>query len=207
MPTNPLLPIVVVGTLGALGLGALVVGSVASSTASDPGGANAEAIVRAYPEAAPVADRLVALAHSMGAKPEWVANVINYESNWNPRSINKGVEALKPGTGASGLIQFTTTTAAQLGTSLAKIRLMGLVEQFGLVERYFRLARIPKPLTTQADVFMAVFYPEAIGRSPTWLLGSDRGLEYMAKLQRENPGIRTAADYTRKALEHARMAA
>lgn len=195
--------LLVVGGLALLGIGTLVVASAAMGTDDD---GDVKAVVRAYPASAPVAARLVALARTLGARPAWIANVIQFESRWNPQAINQRVEVQTPGTGASGLVQFTTGTAAQLGTSLAKIRAMGMVEQFELVEQYFLLARIPKPLATQADVFMAVFYPRAIGRGPDWLLGSDRGLEYVAKLQADNPGIKTAADYTRKALASARMA-
>lgn len=190
--------------LAVFGVGAVVVAAAVSNVVNDD--EEVRRIRAAYPASAPVAHRVVALARQIGAKPAWIANVIQFESQWNPQAINAYVESLKPGLGASGLIQFTPTTAAELGTTLGVIRRMGIEDQFTLVERYFMLPRIPRP-TSQSDVFMAVFYPPAIGRGPDWLLGSDRGPEYVAKLQRENPGIKTAADYERKALVKAKMVA
>ena len=152
-------------------------------------------ITTAYPTSAPVVDRLFALANTLGVKPEWIANVIQFESGWNPASVN-------PNGGASGLIQFYPgSTDRALGTTVEAIRRMGVSQQFGLVERYF-LGGAQHPsfagkLKSQLDVFMAVFQPDAIGKG-LWYAFSEG-------VRRNNPGILTASDYYNKAMSHARL--
>jgi hypothetical protein len=146
-----------------------------------------------------VAGRLVALAHALGVKPEWIANVVQMESGWNVRAVNTQ-------SGASGLIQFTTTTARELGTSVDAIRRMNIVDQWTLVERYFtQLPRIPKPLRSQLDVFMAVYYAPAVGRGAGFVIGSEVSAAHANALAAMNNGIRTAQDYYDYAVAHAKL--
>lgn len=171
--------------------------------------AEAAKIAAAYPKMATYADEIVrvagGLAKGKGVKPAWLANAINFESDGgDPAAINQIVEKTAPGTGASGLIQFVPGTAAELGTSLSKIRRMNGREQMKLVEAYFKLNRIPT-VYSQSDIFMAIFYPYAIGKGPSYIIGSEKGPEYVARLQAQNPGIKTAADYTNYALKKARL--
>lgn len=147
-------------------------------------------IARAYPGAASVASDVVALGAEIGADPAWIANVIQFESSWNPRAVN-------PRSGASGLIQFMPATATALGTTVQAIRQMTAAQQWPFVRAYF--ARFRGRLNSQADVFMAVFYPAAIGKGP--------GYTFSQRVQKANPGIRTAGDYTAKALRRARLSA
>lgn len=158
-------------------------------------------VIAAYPKSAPVAAQLVALATKLNVRPAWIANVINFETGgtWNPAIVNSA-------SGATGLIQFIEPTAKELGTSLTALRMMTAAQQFVYAEKYFLLPRIPKPLTSQIDVFMAVFYPAAIGKGANWVIGSERGAAYVAKIQAQNPGIKTAADYAAFATKHAKMA-
>ena len=51
-----------------------------------------------------------------------LANVINFESGFNPQAVN-------PSSGASGLIQFMPRTATGLGTSVGTIRGMSALQQ------------------------------------------------------------------------------
>lgn len=158
--------------------------------------ASAAEISQAYPAAAPVAARLIALARKLGTKPQYIANVINFESRWNPAIVNQA-------SGATGLIQFMPTTAKGLGTTTTALAGMNTAQQFAYVEKYF--LGVGKKLPSQIDVFMAVYYPRAIGKSPDWVIGSDRDAEYVAKVQSQNPGIKTIADYAAKALLSAKM--
>lgn len=144
---------------------------------------SAAAITRAYPQAAPVAHALVALSHQLGADPAWLANVIQYESRWNPQAINGG-------TGASGLIQFMPSTARGLGTTVEAIRRMTAGQQMQYVAAYFR--RFRGKLRSQEDVFMAVFYPAAVGKGASY--------SFPARVARANNGISTAGEYARRAL-------
>lgn len=149
---------------------------------------NAAQITRAYPRAAPVAKDVVALGRELGVDPAWIANVIQFESGWNPQAVNSK-------SGASGLIQFMPKTASGLGTSVSAIRTMNASQQWPYVRRYFLPYR--GRLSSQVDVFMAVFYPKAIGKGENY--------RFSALVSKYNPGIFTSGDYVRKALRRARL--
>lgn len=145
-------------------------------------------IARAYPGAAPVSKNVVALGRELGVDPAWIANVIQFESSWNPQAVNRK-------SGASGLIQFMPKTASGLGTSVSAIRAMNAQQQWPYVRRYFLPYR--GRLSSQVDVFMAVFYPKAIGKGENY--------RFSALVTKYNPGIFTSGDYVRKALLRARL--
>ena len=67
-------------------------------------------IVEAYPKAAPIVDGIIALGAALGVNPYFIANVIEVESNFNPQARNAK-------SGATGLIQFTSTAAKVVGTT------------------------------------------------------------------------------------------
>lgn len=182
--------------LVALAGGALVLSGMTSASDEQ----SVADIVAAYPKSAPIAAGIVALARKIGAKPAWIANVIHFESGGTWRS-----DVTNGASGAVGLIQFIEPTAKELGTTTAALRLMSPAQQFQYVDRYFMLSRIPKPLASQIDVFMAVYYPAAIGKGPNWIIGSDQSAAKLAQIQAQNPGIRTAADYARFATKNAKM--
>lgn len=129
------------------------------------------------------------VANNIGADPEHLALVMNFESGFDPRAVN-------PRSGASGLIQFMTFTANNLGTTVENIRQMAASEQMPLVEEYFRRNAGGRPLNSLQAVAMAVFYPK--------FMNVDENTEFPANVQASNPGIRTPADYVRKVLSHAR---
>jgi hypothetical protein len=155
-------------------------------------------IAAAYPKMATYADEIVRVAAGLGIRPAWLANVINFESGGDPKAKNPS--------GATGLIQFMDATARELGTTTSALAGMSGRDQMLFVERYFRLSRIPKPLRSQLDVMMAVYYPYAIGRGTEYVIGSERGADYVAKVQAANPGIKTTGDYYRLAVRNARLA-
>lgn len=144
-------------------------------------------IVAAYPAAAPIAEQIVALSDRLGlADPASLANMIYFESNFNP--------AAKAESGASGLLQFTGPTATSLGTSTAALRGMSAAAQWPYVERY--LLKFASKIREPMDLYMAVFYPRAIG-NPSY--------QFPEKIVLANAGIRTPRDYERRALAKARL--
>ena len=145
-------------------------------------------ITAAYPKAAPVAQEIIKLARWLETEPAYLANVMNFESGFNPQAIN-------PYSGASGLIQFVKPTAEGLGTSLDALRAMTGVQQMPWVKKYF--SRFRGKLKTQGDVYLAVFYPARIGKDPT--------IPFSAKVQSQNPGIKNPGDYIAKANAKARL--
>lgn len=156
--------------------------------------ASASDIVNAYRIPGALARKIVSVSEALGfPDPAMLANVINFESNnFDPQAVN----ALS---GATGLIQFMPRTAGELGTTTAALRSMSAVEQMDYVQRYFQLPRIRKhgPLRTQTDVYMAVFYPDAIGKGD--------GYRFSPQVQAMNPGITTAGSYARYANARARL--
>lgn len=146
-------------------------------------------IAAAYPGAVTVAPALVELGRQIDADPAWLANTIQWESRWNPAAYNRG-------SGASGLLQFMPATAKRLGTTAAEIRAMTAAEQMRFIAAYFR--PFSGRLRSQLDAYMAVFYPAAVGKGPDY--------RFPARVEKQNPGIRSAADYARKADAVARLA-
>jgi hypothetical protein len=151
-------------------------------------GSTAASISAAYPKMASYADEIVRVSSGVGIHPSWLANVIHFESGGNPQARN-------PYSSATGLIQFIKSTASRLGTSVDALYGMTGREQMSYVERYF--APYKGRLTTQEDVYMAVFYPKAIG-NPDY--------RFPASVTAVNPGISTPRDYVEKANRKAALA-
>ena len=100
-------------------------------------------------------------AHLLGIQPVWLENVIWIESRLNPQAVNKT-------TGATGLIQFMPATAKSLGTTVDELRQMSFEQQMEYV--YLYLKPYIGKMTSQVDVYLAVFFPAAIGKSDEYVL-------------------------------------
>lgn len=148
----------------------------------------ASAIAAAYPKMASYADEIERVSNKLGIHPSWLANVINFESGGNPQARN-------PYSSATGLIQFITSTAARLGTSVDALYQMTGRQQMAYVEKYF--SAYAGKLRSQEDVYMAVFYPKAIG-NPDY--------PFPASVTAVNPGISTPRDYVTMANRKAKIA-
>ena len=140
------------------------------------------------------------LAVKYGFPPEWLANLVNFESGgtFNP--------AIKNGIGATGLIQFLPATASGLGVTTGKLGAMNFATQLSYVDlylsRFFNSIGVARGIFdkarakvtsrfTQTDLFMMIFYPDAVGR-PAYV--------FPAAVIKANSGIRIPVEYTRKAL-------
>ncbi len=93
----------------------------------------------------------------------WLMFVMWFESKLNPHAVN-------PISGATGLIQFMPSTARSLGTSVEDLKRMSNVEQLDFVYKY--LKRYKGRMKSWIDVYLAVFYPAAIGK-PDFVITSD----------------------------------
>lgn len=125
----------------------------------------AQSIAEAYPAAAGIADAIVDVADEVACDPFALANLINFESGFNPAAVNSV-------SGATGLIQFMPSTARSLGTSTGAIRGMSASAQMPLVQLY--LARQKgafkvRSLRAPHKLAMSVFYPKAM-RWPSWAM-------------------------------------
>ena len=111
-------------------------------------------------------DRVHQIARRIGARPEWMFAVMYNESRLQPGIVN-------PRGGATGLIQFMPATARGLGTTTAALKQMSAMRQLDYVERYY--APYAGRIRSGADMYLATFYPAAMGKSDSWVLGSQNG--------------------------------
>lgn len=125
-------------------------------------------------------------SNAMGiSNPDWLSNVINFESGYDTKAIN-------PTSGASGLIQFMPTTAKGMGTTVEDIRKMNTDDQMKLVNQY--LNPYKGKMKTQEDVAMSVFYPAAIGNPD---------FKFPQQVVDQNHGIKTPREYVAKMMAKA----
>lgn len=123
--------------------------------------------------------RVDEIARKIGCQREDLLQIMWKESRLDRRAVNKI-------SGASGLIQFMPKTAQAYGTTVEAIRKMSAMEQLDYVEKYF--SRFGK-INNYPDLYLAVFYPAALGKGEDFILGSERSDAYAKKVERQNPGI------------------
>lgn len=152
----------------------------------------AEDISEAYPKASGFADKIVQVANNIGTHPYWLANLINFESagTFSP--------SIKNSYGYVGLIQFGTSASKDLGTTTDYLRTLSAREQMNWVQKYFELPhkRRGSDYSTPMDLYMAVFYPLAIGK-PDY--------RFPDNVVRANNGIDTPLEYTIRANRNAKL--
>jgi hypothetical protein len=111
--------------------------------------------------------RLSEIALRLGIDPGWLMIVFYIETAAGKTGrIDHRIR--NASTGATGLIQFMPRTARSLGTDTAALQLMTNVQQLDYVEKY--LAPFRGKMKCLADVYLAVFFPIAIGKPDNWVL-------------------------------------
>jgi len=116
------------------------------------------------------------ISEKIGIKPQWLYEVIWYESRGNPKAVNyqKG-DNLNPEIRckkrATGLIQFLPKTSKRLGTSNIKIYNMTVLEQLNYVEKYLKKCDDKYNLKSYIDTYLAVFHPSALGTKKIVITG------------------------------------
>jgi len=95
------------------------------------------------------------IAYKLGIDVSWLMLTMDIESGLNSKAVNST-------TNATGLIQFLPSTALGLGTSVDELKSMTNVEQLDYVYKY--LKDYKGDMRTYQDVYLAVFYPAAIGK-------------------------------------------
>jgi hypothetical protein len=132
--------------------------------------------------------KLEKVAKELGVKSNDLLAIMKQESGVNPKAVNST-------SGATGLIQFMPSTAAELGTSTAALKNMSAVEQLDYVYRYFKMHGV-KPGMDVGDLYLAVFYPAAVGKDDAHVI-SDAGKSVYNQnkgLDRNKDGTLTVAD-------------
>jgi hypothetical protein len=129
---------------------------------------------------------LSSLAKKLDVKKSWLYDVIQIESGWNPSAVNAR-------SGASGLFQFMPSTAKVLGTSVEQIRKDSVSRQLDLA--YKMLSPYRGRIHSVYDLYLAVFYPAAIGKSNRFVIGSEKSLGYANLVSVQNPAISKGRNY------------
>ena len=175
---------------------------------------SAKEIKEAYPNAAPIANKIVDLAKKLEMPDAgWLANLMNFETGgtFSPSIRNRH-------SGATGLIQFMPSTARGMGTTTDALAAMSAKDQMVYVEQYLmRKKKNSKSFSQPTDVYMAVFYPIAMGKGKDYSIadhyakkkGDEKGSPaYQSRydyIVRINGGIVTAGDYAEKANRNSKM--
>lgn len=130
------------------------------------------------------------------ARVAWIATTLALDVNWIMACIawesGESFSASKKnmaGSGATGLIQFMPSTAADLGTTTAKLAKMTAEDQLNYVYKYFRLMiKQHGPIKSIEDCYMAILWPAAVGKPLTYHLFTSQ-VQY-----RQNSGLDTNKD-------------
>lgn len=120
-------------------------------------------------------DKVKKVSAALKIDPSWLLMAMFKETGgtFSPSIKN-------PTSSASGLIQFMEATAKSLGTSTAALRKMTFIQQMDYVYKYFLPYR--GKLNSFFDVYLAIFYPAAIGKPdswifPDWVYRANKGLD------------------------------
>ena len=124
------------------------------------------------------AEKVVKYADLLGTNPDWLMLLMYFESRLNPAAQNSTSKA-------TGLIQFMPTTARYLGTSTDELKQMKGSDQLDYVYKYFKPYK--GKLGTLTDVYLTIFYPYAVGKPGTYVLGSHLTEEIVKKIADQNP--------------------
>ncbi|MFA6090403.1 MAG: transglycosylase SLT domain-containing protein [Candidatus Gracilibacteria bacterium] len=108
--------------------------------------------------------KLTEVCNNLGVKKEDMKIIMTAESRLNPKVVNHT-------SGATGLIQFMPKTALGLHTTVGALRKMTSIEQLDYVEKYFLPYK--GKLNSPKDLYLATFYPAAIGKPEDFVMGSE----------------------------------
>lgn len=101
------------------------------------------------------------LATWLNVNPEHLLTVYYIESRFNPKAVN-------PLSNATGIIQWMPSTAQWLGTTTAYLKTLTAEQQLDWVKKY--MAPYRGRMKNIADVYLAVFFPAAIGKPDNYVL-------------------------------------
>jgi len=129
------------------------------------------------------------VANKLDIEPDWIMMVMKSESGLNHKAVNlycknRGGSA---NTCAVGLIQFMPNTAKGLGTSTGALYKMNPVQQLDYVYKYYK--PYANRIKSFYDLYLATFYPYAMGKPKDYIFGSERGMERAKLIARQNKVI------------------
>lgn len=108
------------------------------------------------------------IAHNLGIpNPNWLYFVMYFET---AKTLDHTIQS--PATNATGLLQFMPSTSKSLGTTVDKLKAMTNIQQLDYVERY--LAYYKGLFKSFVDLYLAVFFPLAIGKPDDFIIETKR---------------------------------
>ena len=111
-------------------------------------------------------DEVRAMAGRLGMDPSHIMATMKAECNFDHTAVN-------PMSSATGLIQFMPSTARSLGTTVEAIRGMSAIGQLEYVEKYYKsFGNLSQQISEPAESYLLVFYPYAVGKPDSYVLGS-----------------------------------
>jgi len=142
------------------------------------------------PEFLPALEKVAA---NLGVPSKALLGIMKLESRLSPQAVN-------PTTTATGLIQFMPKTARSLGTSVQELFNMSGTQQLPYVEKYLKGAGV-KPGMNIGDIYLAVFYPAALGKADDHVISTAGKQVYNQNkgLDASKDGVLTVADVKQSA--------
>jgi hypothetical protein len=131
-----------------------------------------------------VREKVRLMANHFSIPEEWLYFVFNIECKGNPTAVNDC-------SNATGLIQFMPSTALSLGTTVENLEQMSTIDQLDYVQLYLERINPSKKFNSFTDLYLAVFFPVAIGKNDAYVLGSHKDEAYIKKISHQNPAIDT----------------
>lgn len=135
------------------------------------------------------------VAKKLEIPPEWLMAVMYSESSFDASVANR------KGSGATGLIQFTATTAKEMNTTIEKLRNLNHIEQLDYVYKYLNTVKKRygsyKSLT---DLYLGILYPRALDQDYCYTLYAKPSLTYSrnAGLDEDKDGRVTVSDIDKR---------
>lgn len=114
-------------------------------------------------------DKVADISSDLKIDKDDLMAVMAFESGFSPSIKNKY-------TNATGLIQFMPETAEMFGTNIDDLAKMNAVDQLDYVSQYFE--PYSGKMNNLGDVYMAVFWPAAIGENDSYILCSQGSTSY-----------------------------
>lgn len=118
----------------------------------------------------PFIAKVIEISNRLKINPNWLMAVMDIETGgtFDPSITNKQ--------GYTGLIQFGSGAAKDLGTTTTALRKMSAVNQLYYVEAYYKMwfkrLGITKP-NSYTDTYLIVLFPEAVNKGENFIIKSD----------------------------------
>jgi hypothetical protein len=126
--------------------------------------------------------KVESIAARLGYNPNWLLAVMNSETGGTFSSSIRNKQS-----GAVGLIQFMPSTATWIGTTSSALAAMNRIDQLDYVYKYFnQWKKAGKVAKGYYDLYMITFYPYAVGRPESFILGSEVSDERAKTIARQN---------------------